>query len=442
MLLPYTQGYSLTGSFSRYAASFFATFLHGGGWLTDISPLPQIVAALIMALAAITTLYVVSDSTQFRLMDIVCLIPFGLSPYFLECLSYKYDAPYMALSVLAAVFPLLLRQQSPRKYILFTAFSTVLVCTTYQVSAGVFPLCVAFLCFLRWNRGEKVKEILPFLFQSVVGYAAGLLFFRVVMMTPIAEGDYVSAAIDLRSLPANIYQFAAHIVGDFNPIWLIATCLIILGYFAAALETTKRKKLPAVLMSIFAICVMFVMSYGLYSVFRHPLFMPRALYGFGILLSLLGWYVVSHSKVLLPRVAVCLLAWFMFAFSFTYGNALHSQQEYANFRIEQVLTDLSRLEVVKDKNQKIFAVSGSIGHAESVENMIHAYPVIDNLVPILLRDTVEYWGAFQLQHYYGIDHLIRDKEEIVKKQTDLIPLVDSFYHTISSNGEYIFIQLK
>ena len=436
------EGYSLTGDFSRYAASYLATVLHGGGWLTDISPLPQILAALIMALAAVITLYAISDSREFRIMDMVCLVPFGLSPYFLECFAYKYDATYMAFSVLAAVYPLLYRRENTKKYVLAVALSTMLVCTTYQVSAGVFPLCVAFLCFLSWNKGENLKDTFSFLFKSAAAYAFGVLFFRFVLMDALSDGNYVGSSVSLRCFPANIYGYFTRIVEDFNLIWLLLFTLVAVGFLVAACAATKRKKLPALLMSLFTLLVMFCLSNGLYSFFREPLTSARSMYGFGILLALLGWYIATNSKLLLSRASVCLLAWLMFAFCFTYGNALHSQQEYANFRNEQIITDLSKLELVKDRSPKLLAVTGEIGFAESVDNMLHIYPIMPDLVPVLLCDTDWYWGAYRLLHYYDLDHLIQAKSGLVKTQDDLTLLVDSYYHRISGNEDYILIELK
>lgn len=436
------NGYSLEGSFSRFFASFSATLIHGNGWLTDISPLPQFLAAMIMALAAVITLYTISERSDFRILDVICMVPFGIFPYFLQCLSYKYDAPYMALSVLAAVIPLLMRQHSASKYIISAAVGTIIVCTTYQVSAGIFPMCVAFLCFTRWNNGEKVTDILPFLWKSVIGYAAGLLFFRIILMEPISEGDYVSASINLRTFPDNICEYAQRILEDFNLVWLVLFALVFFGFIVTACVTTKRTKCSTLLMCLFTLFVVFVLSYGLYSVFTEPLTSPRSMYGFGILLALLSCYTVSNTKSLLSHTSICLLAWLVFIFSFTYGNALSSQKDYANFRMEQVWTDLSQQKIADARDIKQLSVTGTIGFSPSVRNMLSSYPVLEDLIPIALTDSTSYWGTFQLTNYYGIDTLVRDPFQDIPPSSEMILLTDSLYHTIYGNKNYILIELK
>lgn len=436
------EGYNLTGSFSRHMASYFATLIHGNGWLTDISPLPQILAALIMALAAVITLYVISERTDFRPLDIVCMVPFGLFPYFLQCLSYKYDAPYMALSVVFAVIPLLMRTQSAFKYIVATAISTALVCTTYQVSASIYPLCVAFLCFVRWNKGEQFKDTFTFLYRSVIGYVCGLLFFRVILMQPLTGEGYVGTSISLQSFPANIYDYFCRILEDFNLVWLTLFFALFAGFLVTGVLITKRKKAPAFAMSVFALAVMFTLSYGLYSFFSEPLTSPRSMYGLGILLSLLSYYIVNSVKSFSLRIVVCLLAWLTFVFTFTYGNALSSQKEYADFRTDQLLTDLSHQELIQDPAPKLFSISGTIGFSAVVENMLPAYPVLYDLVPIPLTDSTSYWGAFSLASFYDLDHLTRDPNKDIPALEDMDLLTDSVYHTVYGNEEYIFIDLK
>ena len=196
-------------------------------------------------------------------------------------------------------------------------------------------------------------------------------------------------------------------------------------------------------MAVFALIVMFVLSCGLYSVLLEPLTSARSMYAFGILLSLLSYYIVSNSSVLLFRTAVCLLAWLIFVFTFTYGNALNSQKQYTTFRTEQILADLSKLDLLNDPSTKLFAVSGTIGYADSVENMMPLYPVLSDLVPLLLSDSKKGFGAYELEHYYGMDNLTHDEDaQIIEAQTDMVPLVDSVYHTIWGNDHCILIKLK
>ena len=89
--------------FSRYTSNFLASIIHAGQFLTDISPLPQLIACFFLAIASGILIYTFSKKDKFSFWNIIAVIPLGLSPYFLECLSYKFDAPYMALSIYQVV---------------------------------------------------------------------------------------------------------------------------------------------------------------------------------------------------------------------------------------------------------------------------------------------------------------------------------------------------
>ena len=101
------NGYRGWSNFSRYLSSFFSIFLHGDTYLTDISPLPQVLAIFVMGISSILLLHLFSNGKKITFWNILAVIPLTINPYFLECLSYKYDAPYMAISVLSSIVPFL-----------------------------------------------------------------------------------------------------------------------------------------------------------------------------------------------------------------------------------------------------------------------------------------------------------------------------------------------
>ena len=135
-------GYAGWNGFSRYASTLLAYGLHADGYLTNIAPLPQILAAVILALASLILICLVAGKDKFKESPkkwwwyLVAVVPLGLSPYMLECLSYQYDAPYMAISVLAAVVPLLFRHKKWWVYGLAILVGVLLICTTYQARLG------------------------------------------------------------------------------------------------------------------------------------------------------------------------------------------------------------------------------------------------------------------------------------------------------------------
>ena len=52
------EGYRGWNKFSRYTSTFLSSFIHTSKYLTDISPLPQLLAVGIMSFAGVIILYV------------------------------------------------------------------------------------------------------------------------------------------------------------------------------------------------------------------------------------------------------------------------------------------------------------------------------------------------------------------------------------------------
>ena len=84
-------GYRGWLGFSRYISEFFSIFIHTGRYLTDVSPLTQIIATVFLTLSSVIVLHLFNKNKKVSFVNIVSVLPIGLCPYFLECISYKYD---------------------------------------------------------------------------------------------------------------------------------------------------------------------------------------------------------------------------------------------------------------------------------------------------------------------------------------------------------------
>ena len=284
------EGYRGWDNFSRFVSNGLSTLIHMDNYITDISPLPQFMAILILALTGIILLYIVYERTTFSLWELVAIVPLGLNPYFLECISYKFDAPFMALSILAAIAPLLLRNGESWEYILAVTIGNILVCTTYQAAVGVFPMVVILLSLRMCLKNRQWKEIFRFVFNSIIGFVIGVIFFRQVIMIP--ADDYVSNALpSLRNLfptiVANFKQYVNLLLSDHENLWKWIIVLLVIAFFLSGVRWQKQRNIFHVVLPIIAGILMFLLCFGLYPALEKPLFDPRAMYGFGVFITLL-----------------------------------------------------------------------------------------------------------------------------------------------------------
>ena len=435
------EGYNLTGAFSRYAASFVAEILHGNSWLADISPLPQLVAIVIMVLAGGILLYTLSEDKTMPVWSVIALIPFGLSPYFLECLSYKYDAPYMALSVLVSIAPIVYRKNNPVKYMLAVFVGTLLMCTTYQVSSGVFPMLVCVIALTMWTKAEQLQTIGKFIVWSAGGYLAGLLVFRFLIMTPIESGEsYVDVGISVSNILPNMTEYICHINQDFPLIWKALGILIVVLFFGKMVRETKQNRFLTAIVTVIAAMVMFALAFGVYVVFNDPLTGPRGMYGIGVLLSLYSIYILQEEKCFFERAVVACLGWFLITFSFVYGNALDLQKQYTDFRIEQVVNNLNTAGLLNEDKPLQYRIVGRIGYHPAVQNTAEEYPILERLVPLQFRDSSWPWGGYQFEHYYGLYAEVAKEGEYLLLEENLVS--ETYYYSMYRYDDVIVISLN
>ncbi len=438
------QGYDRWGSsFSRYTSDILSHFLHTGTYLTDVSPLTQIIASLELALAGVVVLYVVTGKKAYSLLMLVSVLPLGLSPYFLECISYKFDSPYMALSVLASVVPLLLAEKNKVAYGLAVVAGEIIVCTTYQAATGILPMLVVMLACLQWCRGASAKQVGGFLARSAVAFGVGILVFKFFIMQPV--DSYVSNSLPsltefAPTVIANFKTYLKLVLTDFRRSWLILCVLVVAAFLIVMMLNAKRGKLPGFLAGLACILLMGCLVFGMYPALSDPLFAPRAMYGVGAFFAFLGAVVASSDRAVVGKFIVVALCWCFFVFAFTYGNALTVQAQWTDFRITSVVNDLGDLEQFSDDGEKTVQIEGNIGYAPTLRNQPQGYQMLNRLVPITFRQDWS-WGVAGMKFYYGIKNATITYEGDFSELN--MPLLKrSMYHDIYGEGDKYLVVLK
>lgn len=439
------EGYKQWNDFSRYISYYLSSFIHGDQYLTDVSPLPQLIAVIFLALSGIIVLDVISEQKVITKANLIAAIPLGLSPYFLECISYKYDSPYMALSILASVCPLLLYNYNIYIYLFVSIVAICTTCTTYQASLGVYPMLVMLICMRKWNKGESLKIVLKILGTSILGYMLGLLIFKVAIMNP--GGGYRTLAMPsaVQILPifvSNLRRYFLTIEKDLKVEWIILILLMQVAFIILTVKNSKRNKFMALIITMLTVLVMLFSAFGIYPLLEEAAFTPRSMYGFGIYITYIGVCISYFPKEYFAKLVSLALSWCFFVFAFTYGNALEVQSNYTNFRISMVISDLNDIDIFSTEKEKVVQLSGSIGFSPILKNMPQDYQILNRLVPITFGGGWS-WGQCGFYNYYGLKNIEYDWRTTPDIQNNDLPIIkDTMYHTIRGNDDYILIELK
>lgn len=433
------HGYKGWDAMSRYVSFFSSAVLHADNYLTDISPLPQLLAVFLLALSSVIVIYALSGRQKITFWEIIAVLPLGISPFGLDCLVYKYDSPYMALSILASVFPFLFLGCKTLSYSICSIAGILVMCTTYQASSGIYPMLTAFICFKWWNSGKSVREVFKFLASSFASYAAALGIYSFFIMKPV--DSYVSSSFaPIGQIVQQLRTYFTIVYYDFKTWWSALVCLLAISFIYLAVRDSSRKKYGSLFMAILTVFICIIMSFGVYPALSKPLYSPRAMYGFGALIAFLGVSIAGAGK-LYPAKAACLgLSYAFFVFAFTLGNAIAEQSRYTDFRVELVLHDLNDLEIFSTDEVKKVQLSGNIGQSPVIRNMPQNYKMLNQLVRNYFGGS-DYWKKYYFYNYFDLKNVAQDNS--IDLTTYSLPILkDTMYHTISGNDEYILIELK
>jgi len=433
---------------SRYISEFTSIFVNADTNMTDISPLPQLLAIFILAISSVLLVYVISNK-KITLLRLIASIPLGLSPYFLSSLSFKFDAPYMALSILASIVPFLFITRN-KAFIFSSILSLLVMCMTYQASSGIYLMIALMLCFMDWNYKRKpLKKIFYFFGTVCLSFCSAMLVFRLFLMKPL-DINISTSTLPFKNIIIgilnNIKNYFTVINNDFGIIWKIGILLVTLFFIFKLTFQSKHRKPVSFIFSVLVTGTLLIFSYGIYYLLEEPSFRPSALLGFGVFLAIICIYIVSEYKKTAIIAVVLALNWCFFVFAFSYGNALADQKRYANFRIGLLLQDLSSLFPEKNKEDLFLQINNSIDYTPVIKNIAKNYPVIERLVPLQLEKE----NLFSYIYFHDYFNWGQFKSEVVPYSKDFkdyrnynLPVVlNSYYHTIQSDGIHILITLK
>lgn len=398
--------------YSRYLSDVLAHVIHGGNYLCDIAPLPQILAILLLSLGASCLLHIEEQmhkmqekkSEQKIFLTGFSVMPLALFPFYLQCLSYRYDAVYMALSVVSGIFPFCYIEKDWKKFRIFSFVGALFMCMTYQASSGIYPMLLVFCLCCKWNKKELRKDFFKEMIWGAMMYLGGLLVFRIFFMKPF--DTYVSSKIysisSLISGMASNYQQYYHTMRNLSR-WQILLSLFLFGSFIGTfIINSRQKKKFSFFLAIGFLFIESILSVGMYIILEKTMFLPRTMYGFGFFQTLLAIYVVNHSREIISKIIVIFLGWSYFAFSFTFGNALYEQKEYTENQIILLMNSLDNLDQLN--HERNIHITGNIGRSPILENMIqNGYEILIDLVPYPFGNG---WGSnLVLTKYYNCQNL-------------------------------------
>ena len=384
---------------SRYLTTFILNDLATlGKGAVDSSPLLQIMGVILVVASSLILIYLIRG--KFDLLGVLASLPLGLSPHFLQNLSYKFDSLTMGFALFFAIVPFLFKENR-RVFIAVSVICLILMFMTYQAANGTYiilSLYFAFSAYFLEKRSFKQSAI----FLAICG--ANLIV--ATLLYKLTINDHYRLVEDSYALPtiiplnshffvgiwANLCAYLTTIFNDLKNmpyIWLVA--LIAMLFVINITIRTNRPKIATIFATIAFIALGIILSYGLYLVLQKPLFAPRAFYGFNAFIAIISIANISllnrtdshtiHKILHFTSATISVItAYFLISFANIYGNALKKQDEYLAFRNNLLLKDLGDF-VPKGGNVMVYVETFINANHPVAQRFMDKYGDISRIIP-------------------------------------------------------------
>lgn len=447
-------GHKAWVGWSRYISETLAVFLHANFFINDITPLTQLWTLLILTVTSYILCYIITEGNIGKCtaaLSVTC----GLTIYYLANFSYKYDCPYMALSMLFALLPFLFTENYLH-FALMSFISLILVCSSYQASNGIYIIMAMFTAFRMWLKNKPLKNIGLYTFISVLCYVIALFFFKFFLMNQFesemnSRGTGIATGIGIFEKISTNFKLYNHCVlplsGNLWVKFFIGLTAVLFPVAAVRLRN-GRNILATIGLSIVILIAMYSLTLGAYLVLEEALVTNRTFLGFDMLCGLLAVFaahaLIQEKNIKIQRFAGMLAAFYVYGLvvqAVVYGNFVQKQKEYENFRFSILAQDLSKIVDFSKKNSiYIGGITGMPGKSRMERKN---YPILAGSVsPVLTKYIIKGYNMdFEFLSEFTLPEL--DLVPELKKQlTDLPMIQDTFYHTIYGKDTQYYVYLK
>ena len=322
-----------------------------GGKGIDVSPLPLMLSALLMAHAIV----VISKGliTTISRSSIVVASVAIATPLYLHNLAYRYDSLSMTLAVLCAVYAWKISLNGGVKNYFIASVMLLASLCLYQPCAIIMASLVIFSSCIRFINGV---EILKYISRSVSVFASGFLaYYALIFLSAISatRSDLIFSSESWLELLMrtsgkyiSLFWMAYPSLLNYLIALMLAASLLILvvnGFYRARVERKMLSVSTASVVCIASVPVALILSFITMSFLKEGLVMPRMApsYGFFVmgLISIVYMSGVKYTKEIASASAAVIL-FSSIVLSFAFGSSLAAQKHEDQFVLSSIINTI------------------------------------------------------------------------------------------------------
>lgn len=411
----------------------------------NIFPLPLLLASVAMSLAL--TRLTFHCFTEPTLASCLVALPLWYNPFLLQNLSYQYDGPIMALSMVAVICAITFEGASRVQRWLVPAALLGLAIGQYQISFNVFlGLCCVEL-IRAVQRQMPWPEILRMVGWKLAQAGLGILIYSVTaypFMETLRKTDLLNLDTNpLLQIGINFTRVLQNVALLFHGGYSWVFAALVLGAIAGIVRLVqyRQHRWPTLLLCLLTLPVLALLVPGITLLFRDFNEGARTLMGFGVLL--LGLFYLAHIALAsghrrLPLLLIIpLLA--TLSLSFAYGRVLSLQKTFSTSALYSLSHDIAAHRELREAKRIYLSVSYSDRWLASATGSFKRLPVLHYLL------NVDYFILAESLPSAGITNVVaeRERRNATRVGYQGFPaLVDSLYYRIYLIGDYGFIVMK
>lgn len=389
-------GYARWSDNGRPLAEYIIKGMSFGGRVIDLAPLPLILSVLVVVLSGYY--YCFKAGIEGKVTVAITSVSLLISPFYLQNISYRFDVFTMSLSVAACVLSAaVLLNRSGYVRLLLSGLLIVSSLSLYQSSANI---CIAMIGInaLVSYRTSRFKSTVLESVRYAITIVVALLFYKFCIASVFVSGVYSESHAEsassmesvIKAINAYAWMFKETFIGNYGK---AMSLLAIIPLVAIMYHVAVKKDARFLIVSVLSIGSIVFSYIGVLIALHDPVIYPRVLVGFcGIIFSsfvITSYFFKKLTPVLIVPVAASILL------SYSYGNALSSQNEKENFIFSLVARDI----INNDGINKI-RFSGTASLSQSASNASEKSGIIKMITPSYIRSDWMF-GAFKL-HRMGV----------------------------------------
>jgi hypothetical protein len=430
--------------YGRLFADWLYQALTFTGAAPDIFPLPLLLATVAMSLALTRlTFHYFAEPTLAS-----CLVPLPLwyNPFLLQNLSYQYDGPSMALSLVAMICAITFHGSTRVQRWLVPAVLIALGVGLYQISINVFLglCCVELLRVL--HRRVSWPEIWHLLGGKLAQLGLGVAIYSVTAY-PFMAASRQAQLLDraghpllqvITNLGRVLEKTALLFHGGY--LWVFVALMLCALLGLARLGRPERRASVA-LISLAALAVLVLLVPGITLLFRDFNEGARTLMGFGVLLVFLFFLarlaLAPYHRLLPLLLMIPLLA--TLSLSFAYGRVLNMQKTFATAALYSLGHDIAAHRELREAKRIYLSINYSERWLASAEGSFRQLPVLRYLL------NIDYYVLAENLPSVGITNVVAERERRNATHVGYLgypALVESLYYRIYLLGDYGFIVMR